>query len=701
MTATLIDPETWSKMEKVWEKNFGKEPRVRAPEHEVAKQPTGSYLDEDKQFLKKADSPSDPSMDNVQTLVELTIEMGMEMAMNKKPMAVLLALGVYDEEEAYVLRKRLATTPRPADKFRSSPSDHVSEDEKAVLVPALVRRFGELCSEGVLSRTQYEVIEKGLSSSDLEPLEIEVYRGVGTTLKNELEKLGAECLEMVKTGKGMPMLFDSHVEDPTSVTDSQPASLALLREDRRILRAALSNALLLQTGVDLEEEARVEPEKRTRPSRSDHVEAIRADFLKAAESFDAEHISVFLGEQPIYEQLSSIQARMDGDEIDYWEFEHEVTEAFCSIAGGLRALLMSHLWRRWNENGYPFYFWTVAAHGYAVAEYEALNSQLMEVTVAGGATVQAQSDFIWTGMTGIGEIDGAFARMEALLQFSRCGGLDPDVEPLVSHLSIFQGLLKRVAILYDREKLDYPSYMGWMEGLSHHSSDLLRRLSNDQEPNGEVPRLEEFIFELVCPRVSQLKAELEEILPEQYLGPILDDREIDDQESLSRIEGEIEGQATLINELLGGPLLHPTSLSKAISFARESITSDQKDAKQEQLLTSLFFDGLFLSGKLPTKWVDLFGVRDGPGLEEEHEVHLEENPVSRKREELPAGIRFQVLSGQPYCGLCGREPPEVKLQVDHIVPLSKGGTNNIDNLQTLCSDCNLGKSNRDDTDFRR
>ena len=247
----------------------------------------GSYLDGYKKFLKKADSPSEPSMDNVQDIVELTIEMAMEFAMNKKPMAVLLALGVYDEEEAYVLRKRLATTPRPADKFRSSPSDHVSEDEKAVLVPALVRRFGQLCSEGVLSRTQYEVIEKGLSSSDLEPSEIEVYRGVGTTLNNELEKLGAECLEMVKTGKGMPMLFDSHVEDPTSVTESPPAALALLREDRRILRDALSSVLLLQTGVDLEEEARVEPEKRTRPSRSDHVEAIRADFLKAAESFDA------------------------------------------------------------------------------------------------------------------------------------------------------------------------------------------------------------------------------------------------------------------------------------------------------------------------------------------------------------------------------------------------------------------------------
>ncbi|MHA1289185.1 MAG: HNH endonuclease [Candidatus Thorarchaeota archaeon] len=40
------------------------------------------------------------------------------------------------------------------------------------------------------------------------------------------------------------------------------------------------------------------------------------------------------------------------------------------------------------------------------------------------------------------------------------------------------------------------------------------------------------------------------------------------------------------------------------------------------------------------------------------------------------------------------------MQVDHIAPRCKGGTNDLDNLQTLCRDCSLGKGNRDDTDFR-
>lgn len=43
------------------------------------------------------------------------------------------------------------------------------------------------------------------------------------------------------------------------------------------------------------------------------------------------------------------------------------------------------------------------------------------------------------------------------------------------------------------------------------------------------------------------------------------------------------------------------------------------------------------------------------------------------------------------CPKCGKEEPEIELTVDHIVPLSKGGNNDIDNIQPLCRKCNAQK----------
>lgn len=59
-------------------------------------------------------------------------------------------------------------------------------------------------------------------------------------------------------------------------------------------------------------------------------------------------------------------------------------------------------------------------------------------------------------------------------------------------------------------------------------------------------------------------------------------------------------------------------------------------------------------------------------------------------------LRYQVLKRDNFkCCACGASPakdPSVVLHIDHIVPWSKGGETIFDNLQTLCSKCNLGKS---------
>ncbi len=66
---------------------------------------------------------------------------------------------------------------------------------------------------------------------------------------------------------------------------------------------------------------------------------------------------------------------------------------------------------------------------------------------------------------------------------------------------------------------------------------------------------------------------------------------------------------------------------------------------------------------------------------------------------VSSGLRYQVLKRDRRCRLCGAGPDDSVLHVDHIIPRSRGGSNDLDNLQVLCQVCNLGKSNTDSTPF--
>lgn len=58
-------------------------------------------------------------------------------------------------------------------------------------------------------------------------------------------------------------------------------------------------------------------------------------------------------------------------------------------------------------------------------------------------------------------------------------------------------------------------------------------------------------------------------------------------------------------------------------------------------------------------------------------------------------LRFTVLRRDGFtCTYCGRQPPAVRLQVDHVIPWSRGGSNHISNLRTACAECNVGKGAR-------
>jgi ATP adenylyltransferase len=81
-----------------------------------------------------------------------------------------------------------------------------------------------------------------------------------------------------------------------------------------------------------------------------------------------------------------------------------------------------------------------------------------------------------------------------------------------------------------------------------------------------------------------------------------------------------------------------------------------------------------------------------------------EDPWSHRRKSagyVPGTQRYEVMKRARYrCELCGVSAEHKALEVDHIIPRNKGGTDDTSNLQALCYSCNATKRDRDDMDFR-
>jgi len=59
---------------------------------------------------------------------------------------------------------------------------------------------------------------------------------------------------------------------------------------------------------------------------------------------------------------------------------------------------------------------------------------------------------------------------------------------------------------------------------------------------------------------------------------------------------------------------------------------------------------------------------------------------------IPQDVKNAVWKrDERQCVMCGSNKD---LQYDHIIPLSLGGGNQVENIQLLCKDCNLTKSNK-------
>ncbi len=97
-------------------------------------------------------------------------------------------------------------------------------------------------------------------------------------------------------------------------------------------------------------------------------------------------------------------------------------------------------------------------------------------------------------------------------------------------------------------------------------------------------------------------------------------------------------------------------------------------------------------------WIMRKGLRPSSIRNERNgSPHLDVESASTtwSRVPIPSLLRRHVLARDGYtCQYCGRYGQAVRLEIDHIVPVSKGGTNDVKNLVTACFDCNRAKGTR-------
>lgn len=127
------------------------------------------------------------------------------------------------------------------------------------------------------------------------------------------------------------------------------------------------------------------------------------------------------------------------------------------------------------------------------------------------------------------------------------------------------------------------------------------------------------------------------------------------------------------------------------------ITSLGKTQSIRKLLDSIFSTlpmmGLLQEKGYPFEWELL--VVNYVFDEDYQKCWFGKKKKPRQRTHIPRGLRHEVFKRDNYtCQECGATKEDgAKLHIDHIIPVSKGGKDELENLQTLCDKCNLNKSN--------
>jgi len=154
-------------------------------------------------------------------------------------------------------------------------------------------------------------------------------------------------------------------------------------------------------------------------------------------------------------------------------------------------------------------------------------------------------------------------------------------------------------------------------------------------------------------------------------------------------------------------------------IASSICSHDESQLEYYELITKNMVGKVLRNRNVVVKEKDSFGLPDFNNLSNEQILELK-NLLIKKLEDfknkrghkvwqhrristgyIPGSVRYEVLKRARFrCELCGISADDKALEVDHIIPRNKGGSDDPSNFQSLCYSCNAMKGDRDDTDFR-
>lgn len=207
----------------------------------------------------------------------------------------------------------------------------------------------------------------------------------------------------------------------------------------------------------------------------------------------------------------------------------------------------------------------------------------------------------------------------------------------------------------------------------------------------------EYCFTKVC----NSKAEYDRTQPRQFLHTVLNQ----ERDLIRELENAVEYNITIIDNYE----------AQCEDILMKCYSDPSNKVKNKKLEIELFekeklYIGTTYSFKIAVSFVTpqrrnrYYNSKSFPReelLEEVRKVNRERIDRNRRlaemeyeRSRMTAKLRYEVLKRDNYrCRICGASASDgvTQLHVDHIVPVARGGKTELNNLQTLCQRCNLGK----------